>query len=108
MTDVEGMLWARIRGRQLQGFRFRRQHPIGRYIVDFICLELQLIIELDGGQHMDQQQYDVRRSQWLQNNGFKIVRFWNNDVTGDIDSVLQAIYLCLPPSQPSPLKGEGA
>ena len=108
MTDVERMLWAKIRGRQLQGFRFRRQHPIGSYIIDFICLELKLIIELDGSQHMGQQQYDMKRSQWLQSNGFKIMRFWNSDILDDLDGVMQAICMHLPPSQPSPLKGEGA
>ena len=108
MTDVERMLWAKIRSGQLQGFRFRRQHPIGNYIVDFICLELKLVIELDGSQHMDQQQYDMKRSQWLQNNGFKIVRFWNSDVLENFDGVMQTIQMHLPPSQPSPLKGEGA
>ncbi|MCP4995282.1 MAG: endonuclease domain-containing protein [Gammaproteobacteria bacterium] len=107
MTDAERMLWAKIRGRQLQGFHFRRQHPIGDYIVDFICLELKLIIELDGSQHMEQQQYDMKRSQWLLKNGFKVIRFWNNEVFDDLDGVMHAIYGHLPPSQPSPLKGEG-
>jgi len=107
MTDVERLLWSKIRGRQLQGFRFRRQHPIGRYIVDFVCIELKLIIELDGSQHNDQQQYDMKRSQWLQIKGYKTIRFWNNDVVENLEGVLQTIYNNLPPSQPSPLKGEG-
>jgi very-short-patch-repair endonuclease len=107
MTDVERMLWAKIRGKQLQGFRFRRQHPLGVYIVDFICLELKLVIELDGSQHMQQQEYDMKRSQWLQKNSFTVMRFWNNDVLDNLDAVVQSIYNHLPPSQPSPLKGEG-
>ncbi len=102
MTDVERMLWAKVRSRQLQGFRFRRQHPIGRYIVDFVCLELKLIIELDGGQHMDQRQYDTNRSQWLQINGFKTVRFWNSDILDNPDGVMQTIYMHLPQPRLSP------
>jgi very-short-patch-repair endonuclease len=102
MTDVERLLWSKIRGRQLRGFRFRRQHPIGRYIVDFVCIELKLIVEMDGGQHGDQQQYDMNRTQWLQTKGYKVIRFWNNDVIDDLEGVMQAIYNHLPPSQPSP------
>jgi len=107
MSDVERCLWNRIRGRQLSGFCFRRQHPIERYIVDFACLELKLVIELDGGQHMDQHQYDLTREQWLKAKGFKVLRFWNHDVVENRDGVLHAICNLLPPSQPSPLKGEG-
>jgi len=107
MTDVERMLWAKIRNRQLQGFRFRRQHPIGRYIVDFVCLELKLIIELDGGQHIDQQQYDTNRSQWLQTNGFKTVRFWNSDILDNLEGVMETICIHLPqPQHSSSIEGE--
>ena len=101
MTDVERILWAKVRSRQLQGFRFRRQHPIGKYIVDFVCLELKLIIELDGGQHMNQQQYVTNRSQWLQKNGFKTVRFWNNDILDNLDGIMETICMHLPQPQPS-------
>ena len=109
MTDVEQQLWYKIRSRQLQNFRFRRQHPIGQYIVDFICLEKKLIIELDGSQHAeDQKKYDSIRDLWLTQQGFKVLRFWNNDVLNNMDGVLITICQYLPPSQPSPLKGEGA
>ena len=108
MTDVERMLWAKIRSHQLQGFRFRRQHPVGNYIADFVCIELKLIIELDGGQHSNQQEYDMERTQWLQTKGYKMVRFWNNDVIENLEGVLLTISTYLPPSQPSPLKEEGA
>ena len=107
MTDVELLLWHKIRSRQLQNIRFRRQHPIGRYIVDFICLETKLIIELDGGQHADQKSYDTMRDTWLSQQGFKILRFWNNDILENMDGVIEFISQHLPPSQPSPLKGEG-
>jgi len=102
MTDVEKLLWYRIRRKQLCGFRFRRQHPIGNYIVDFVCIKLKLIIELDGGQHKEQHRYDAIRDQWLTEQGFAVQRFWNNEVLENIDGVLQTIYQYLPPPQPSP------
>ncbi|MBT7229334.1 MAG: DUF559 domain-containing protein, partial [Gammaproteobacteria bacterium] len=90
MTDAERTLWSRIKSRRLQGFRFRRQHPVGNYIVDFVCLELKLVIELDGGQHMDQQQYDERRDSFLKAQGFTVLRFWNNKVMKEVDGVLES------------------
>ncbi|RLA21088.1 MAG: DNA (cytosine-5-)-methyltransferase [Gammaproteobacteria bacterium] len=102
MTNVERLLWGELRCRQLQGFKFRRQHPLGRYIVDFVCIELKLVIELDGGQHSEQQDYDERRSQWLGQRDFKVVRFWNNDVIENLEGVMERLCCCLPPSQPSP------
>jgi very-short-patch-repair endonuclease len=102
MTDVERLLWSKLRGSQLQDFKFRRQHPLGHYIVDFVCIELKLVVELDGGQHSDQKDYDERRSQWLGERGFKVVRFWNNDVIENLEGVMERLYSCLPPSQPSP------
>ena len=105
MTDAERTLWSRIKSRRLQGFRFRRQHPVGNYIVDFVCLELKLVIELDGGQHMDQQQYDERRDSFLKAQGFTVLRFWNNKVMKEVDGVLESILTFLPPSQSSPYKG---
>ena len=104
MTNVERLLWGELRCRQLQGFKFRRQHPLGRYIVDFVCIELKLVIELDGGQHSEQQDYDERRSQWLGQRGFKVVRFWNNDVIENLEGVMERLCCCLPSSRPSPLK----
>jgi very-short-patch-repair endonuclease len=111
MTDVERMLWRSLRGKQVANFRFRRQHPIGKYIADFACIERKLLIELDGGQHQDQAVYDERRTIYLQSQGWEVLRFWNNDVVGNLDGVLSNIAAALtaiPPSQPSPLKGEGA
>jgi len=79
-TDAERLLWKHLRMRQLGTFKFRRQQPIGPYIVDFICLEQRLTIELDGGQHTDQIEYDEKRSAWLEERGYRVLRYWNHDV----------------------------
>lgn len=92
MSDAERTLWARIRRRQIDGCQFRRQFPLGRYIVDFICFERQLVIEVDGGQHTEQKQYDERRTQWLEAEGFRVLRFWNDEVLRSTDDVVEAIY----------------
>jgi len=94
-TDVEQRLWLHLRNRRLLNYKFRRQCPIEPYVVDFACLDLKLIIELDGGQHADQIGYDEQRSVWLEKRGFKVIRFWNNDVTENIDGVLEAIRLII-------------
>lgn len=109
LTEAERKLWRRLRLRQIEGLKFRRQHPLGHYVVDFICLEKRMIIELDGGQHLEQVEYDSRRTQWLEAQGFCLLRFWNHDVLTDIESVLLAIVdaLASPPPRPSPVKGEG-
>jgi very-short-patch-repair endonuclease len=109
MTDAEQALWARLRRRQMQGCKFRRQHPLGRYIVDFVCLERKLIVEVDGGQHQEQAGYDDERSQWLEERGYRVLRFWNNQVLSQPDSVLQAIYNALsPPGGPGGLLPRGS
>ena len=77
------------------GFKFKRQVPIGIYIVDFACLEKRLVIELDGGQHMDNKIYDTKRTDWLMTNGFKVLRFWNHDVFQQTSSVLEVIMSAL-------------
>ena len=92
MTDAERFLWKYIRKRQLGGHKFRRQHPIGNYIVDFVCLKKNLIIELDGGQHLNNIEYDTIRTQYLKLKGFKVVRFWNNQVFNETEGVLETIY----------------
>jgi very-short-patch-repair endonuclease len=92
-TDVERLLWKHIRNRQLENQKFRRQLAIEPYIVDFACIELKLIIELDGGQHADQVNYDEQRSLFLGQRGFKVLRFWNNEVIGNLTGVLEAIRL---------------
>ncbi len=88
MTDVEHTLWQALRGGQLSGYKFRRQHPIGIYIADFACIEANLVIELDGGQHQDQQSYDTHRSEFMQLLGWQVLRYWNNDVLENLDGVL--------------------
>ena len=90
-TEAEKRLWYRLRNRQVGGAKFRRQAPIGRYIVDFVCFELKLVIELDGGQHASPTRYDERRTMWLKAQGFQIVRFWNNEVMENMDGVWQRI-----------------
>lgn len=79
MTDAEKHLWRRIRTQQL-GIKFRRQHPVANYILDFACIELKLAIELDGGQHGELQTQDNARTLWLESQGWKVLRFWNNEV----------------------------
>ncbi|NOT10803.1 MAG: endonuclease domain-containing protein [Methylococcaceae bacterium] len=90
-TDVEQLLWKQLRNRNVFNYKFRRQYPIEPYIVDFICFDLKLIIELDGGQHANQADYDQQRSLFLENRGFKVIRFWNNEVTENSDGVLEVI-----------------
>ncbi|MBX9964135.1 MAG: DUF559 domain-containing protein [Burkholderiales bacterium] len=80
MTDAELLLWRELRHRQIHGARFRRQHPVDRYIVDFACVELRLAVELDGGQHAERSIEDALRTQRLEETGWQVVRYWNNDV----------------------------
>jgi len=82
----------RLRRKQLDGFRFRRQQPIGRYIVDFFCPETKLIVEIDGGQHEEQAKADAERTRWLEEKGYRVVRFWNNDVLANTDEILLRIH----------------
>ena len=90
-TEAEGILWNLLRGRQLLGYKFRRQVPMGNYFVDFVCLEEKLIIELDGGQHFEQGDYDDARTQWLESQGFRVIRFWNSEVSENKDGLLERI-----------------
>jgi adenine-specific DNA-methyltransferase len=94
--------------RQVNGYKFRRQRPVGPYIVDFVCLEKKLIVELDGGQHADQKRYDARRDSWLMCHGYDVLRFWNHDVLTNTDSVVEVIFRALngPPPVSSPEAGE--
>lgn len=100
MTDAERHLWQRLRGKQLRGHKFRRQFPIGNYIVDFVCLKARLIIELDGGQHAQRVAHDQDRDLWLKTQGFRVIRFWNNEVFEHTDEVLQRIVEALGDSPP--------
>jgi very-short-patch-repair endonuclease len=91
LTPAEKKLWAYLRGDKLNGVSFRRQHAIGNYIVDFVSIKRKLIIELDGSQHLEQGEYDLERSTYLESQGYKVIRFWNNDVMNDINGVIRAI-----------------
>jgi very-short-patch-repair endonuclease len=93
-TDVELRLWQRLRSRSILGCKFVRQEPIGPYIVDFVCRERRLIIELDGGQHADSQR-DAVRDRWLTERRYRVLRFWNNDVMGNLEGVLETIAMVL-------------
>lgn len=107
-TDAEKYLWHSLRNRQLAGFKFRRQHPIPPYIVDFVCLERRLIVELDGGQYAEAVIYDASRTVFLEGLGYRVLRFWNNDVLGNMQAVLEETLRELsasPSPRPSPPEG---
>jgi len=91
MTPAERRLWARLRGNRLEGFHFRRQQIIEPYIVDFYCHQTALVVEVDGGVHQDQEDYDEQRDAYLQAAGLRVLRFWNSDVNGNLDAVLDEI-----------------
>ncbi len=94
-TDAEKRLWERLRRSRIDGFRFRQQAPIGKYIVDFVCFEAKLVVELDGGQHVEQATYDAKRTGWLETQGFRILRFWNNEVFENIEGVEEVVQVAL-------------
>jgi very-short-patch-repair endonuclease len=116
-TEAERALWRLLRARQLSGYKFRRQQPIDRYIVDFICFTPRLVIEVDGGQHGINLDYDERRTRHLEKQGFRVLRFWNNEVLENPEGVCMKILevLAAPPhlpgaarrAPPSPARGEG-
>jgi len=103
MTDAEQALWKVLRGRQFSGHKFRRQHPFGDYILDFVCLSNKLVIEVDGGQHCSQTEYDEIRSQRLRSAGFHVLRLWNNEVLEELEAVKEKIWMTLQELQPHPL-----
>jgi len=94
-TEAETRLWMRLRDRQLGGAKFRRQVPVGPYVADFACYSARLIVELDGGQHAANADADARRTEWLESQGFRVVRFWNNDVMANIEGVMERISAAL-------------
>ena len=102
LTDAERVLWNILRNRQVLGYRFRRQAPIGPYIVDFVCFENRLVIEVDGGQHVEQADYDADRTGWLEGAGYRVMRFWNNQVLEEREAVRDAVWMAVeglsPPS----------
>jgi very-short-patch-repair endonuclease len=113
MTDAERLLWRHLRNRELGGWKFRRQYPVGPFIVDFICVEKNVVIEVDGGQHAENEEQDIQRSAYLNKMGYQVVRFWNNQVLQETEAVLEAIFATLangkensPSPQPSPPLGE--
>ena len=95
LTEAEAKLWSRLRNHQLKDIGFRRQHAIGNYVVDFCAPRQKLVIELDGSQHLEQEEYDVERTRFLESKGYRVLRFWNNEVMKDVDGVLRAIELAL-------------
>ncbi len=115
-TDAEQALWKRLRNRQLAECKFRRQVPLGKYIVDFVCFERKVVIEVDGGHHQEQVSSDAVRTTWLESQGFQVLRFWNHEVLAYTEAVQEALLVALqesspspdsPSPQPSPVKGEG-
>ena len=94
-TDVEQLLWSQIRNRQIAGLKFRRQQRIDFYVVDFICYEKKVIVELDGGQHAISHEKDLSRDKYLKSQGFRILRFWNNEVLQNVEGVKGAIWQAL-------------
>jgi len=110
MTDAENKLWYHLRSHRFADLKFKRQKPIGAYIADFVCMQQRLIIEVDGAQHL-QSEMDKQRDAWLTEQGFRVLRFWNNDVLLNLDAVLEAIYQAIftapSPLTPLPQAGEG-
>lgn len=113
MTDTEKLLWRHLRGHRLAGQKFRRQQPLGGYVVDFVHFGARLIVEADGGQH-NASAGDVQRDQWLRRQGFRVLRFWNNEILLNTEEVLAVIFEAVggssvssPSPQPSPARGEG-
>ncbi|HEX7656969.1 MAG TPA: endonuclease domain-containing protein [Sphingomonas sp.] len=114
MSEPEKRLWQAIRNRKVADAKFRKQTWLGPFLVDFFCAEARLVIEVDGDTHAHQQDYDARRTAWIEREGFRVIRFSNDDVMRNLDGVVSAIEqaLTLPPgsagrAHPSPLQGEG-
>ena len=109
MTDAERRLWYCLRDRRLGDWKFRRQHPVGPYIVDFICIEKKVVIEVDGGQHEENEEADLRRTAYLEKQGYRVMRFWNHEVLQETDAVMDTIFDTLEdlPPHPGPLPPPG-
>ena len=100
-TDAERLLWRHLKAKQLDGLKFRRQEQIGNFIADFVCFEKNIIVEADGGQHALEKEKDEERTQWLNSQGFTVLRFWNNEILTNIEGVLEAIRMqCEQPPSP--------
>ena len=94
-TQAERRLWSVLRGNKLNGVSFRRQHAIGKYIVDFCAVKKKMVIELDGSQHVEQSEYDIQRTAYLKSQGYKVMRFWNDQVMKDMESIIRSIEAAL-------------
>lgn len=103
-SDAEIRLWWHLRDRRLGGAKFRRQYPIGPYIVDFVCLDKRLVVELDGGQHSEQVEYDAVRTMFLEREGYRVLRFWNDEVLRETEAVLEVIAKSYPHPNPLPMR----
>ena len=101
-TDAERRLWYRLRDRRLGGHKFRRQYPVGNYVVDFACLERRLVVELDGGQHAEVSTHEAQRTAFLLAQGFRVLRFWNDEVMDQFDAVLEVIAAEVSSQRPGP------
>ena len=108
-TDAEQKMWSRLQARQVAGTRFNRQFPVGPFICDFVSRAAKLVVEIDGGQHAQQEEEDAQRSEYLKARGYRVVRFWNNDVLGNVDGVVETIeqilMTCPPPAPPAKREG---
>jgi very-short-patch-repair endonuclease len=104
MTEAERRLWYFLRAHRFAGMKFKRQAPIGRYIVDFVSFRRSLVVEVDGGQHAESEA-DLRRTRWLEDQGFRVLRFWNNEVLSNTGGVLDTIMAAADPSPGTPLRG---
>jgi very-short-patch-repair endonuclease len=102
-TDAEQRLWTKLRDRQLGGAKFRRQHPVGPFVADFCCPQRKLVVELDGGQHAEDVAADQKRSRFLEERGFRVLRFWNHDVLQNTEAVLERIAVAMSDPHPCPL-----
>jgi adenine-specific DNA-methyltransferase len=110
MTDADALLWFLLRNRRIAGAKFRRQHPVGRYILDYYCVENKLGIELDGGQHSEATDYDRHRDDWLRSQGIRMLRVWNNQMLLETEGVMEVIYQAIieeEPNQKAPLPQAG-
>ena len=101
-TEPERLLWGNLRAGRLEGLKFRRQCWIGNYIADFVCIEAKLVVEADGSQHGETEEYDVRRDAYLRREGYRVIRLWNNEVTENLEGVLEAIRRTVLERVPSP------
>ncbi len=99
LTDAERILWSRLKGKQLRGWQFRVQHPVAPYILDFACVPLRLGIELDGATHstVEEREHDARRTAFVREQGWQVIRFWNADVYTNLHGVIESIMMRLPP-----------